>query len=261
MTDQEFRTMRAGALPLSFAMKASLGLVPTLRGIPIPIAERRDGTDLSKWNGLMNHQASLDHFIKFSYFRASLGIGTPDSQYTNNRIGALYPWGSYHGLLNAPGGVQAAFFCAQMGGNPGCMIPVVDVEWPMKASIIKSFCLELYHQTHPATYGMVYTSASKWAEVIGDADKLWIANHCPLWVAHWGTTRPIMPTFFGSYDVHQHSAEGNRLGAMYGAPPEGDNDMDLNWCAQAFIDQYSPPTTLEQRVSELEERVTALEGA
>ena len=259
------RSMQAGRIPLTFEIKARLGLARAevaARGEPIPPAERRLGFDLSYWNQAVNHDTAILAGIQFGYFRATLGTTYRDSLYNHNRTnaGKRYPWGSYHAFsVNGAGGAQAANFCSTIGEGHGLLPPVIDVECNTTGTAVKSFCLELYSNFH--TYGLIYTSAYMWARLPSHPDKTWVSNNCPLFVAHWSTLSPILPYGWNGYVVHQFSADGNGQGAKYGAPPNGDADMDLDFTRQAWLDSFSPPSTLEQRVATLEHDVARLNAA
>jgi GH25 family lysozyme M1 (1,4-beta-N-acetylmuramidase) len=239
------RGLRAGAVPLSYRIMAAF--IAAARGEPIPVDKRRKGYDLSHWNSTVNHQTAVNADIQFAYFRATLGTSYFDDQYNNNRTNAAdrYPWGSYHALTTAAGGAQANWFCNNAENHQGKLPPVVDVELQaVDSASIKSFILQTYSRL--GIYPIIYTSAYFWGKVTG-TDKAWVSAHCPLWVAHWGTDNPILPPGWATYAIHQYSADGNGLGPTYGAPPEGDHDMDLDYTNVGWLNQYLPPSDWEHR--------------
>jgi len=256
LLETEQRGMQAGRLPLRYSVSALLGI--TARGAPIPPAERALGTDISHWNGNMNFNTMFAAGARFSYFKASQGGAWLDDKYNLNRINvdALMPWGSYHFLTATDAGsVQANHFVNTMGTQPGTLPPVLDVELlSVESARIKSFCIQFYTRMG-STYPYIYTSSYFWSLVTG-TDKAWISSHCPLWVAHWQTDSPILPAGWSTYVIHQYSADGNGKGPMYGAPPEGEPDMDLDRCRLSWLAQFAPPPppplTIEQRVASLE---------
>jgi len=77
--------------------------------------------------------------------------------------------------------------------------------------------------------------------VIGENDKRWVAERCPLWVAHWGTLYPLMPNYFTDYWFHQYSAEKNGLGFLWGVEPGFETSIDLNYCHKDRLYSIVPP--------------------
>ena len=251
MTDTESRGMNAGRIPLKHQVKAALGIGGvTARGVLSPPAERAIGCDVSKWDGLVNYQTMSNAGARFCYFKATQGNTIFDSQYNNSRTNCTQlPWGSYHFLsASVAGATQADWFCDHMGDNGGLLPPVVDVELSSVASsIVKQFILQVYARLN--VYCIVYTSAYYWSLVTG-SDKAWISDHCGLWVAHYGTDYPLLPTGWTDYIMHQYSADGNMLGPTYGG--QG-SSMDLNRARISWVNQYDPQPTIEERVTAIED--------
>lgn len=270
MSDQifeEVRSMRAGAIPLSLRTKAALGMIAVVRGVPIPIDQRKKFIDVSGWNGLMDYGITASRDARGVYMRATYGSSYVDSQYNIGRVNALgagEPFGSYGFLVNANGTDQGQHFVATMGLNPGAFPPCLDVEVAMDSLVIKQ-AVGIVH----AAYGsppIIYTSYACWLNVTG-VWKQWVADHCELWVAHWGTDSPWLPSNWNSrgYIGHQYSADKNGLGFYYGATaPGAEPDMDMSNFRKEWYDRFvvAPPhPTLEERVASLETRVAELEEA
>jgi hypothetical protein len=227
--------MQAGRLPFSKSLAVLLGIAA--RGVPIPPAERAIGCDTSHWDGTINFPIMQGAGARFVYFKASQGTSLPDSQYNASRasVGSIMPWGSFHFLTTENGAMQADYFCNIVGDNPGVLPPVLDVELQSVASsVIKAYCIE--HCARLNRYPIIYTSAYFWDKVTG-SDKTWISNHCLLFVAHWGTDAPVLPSGWTLYTLHQYSADGNGMGHTYGAQSD---DMDLDRCRVSWLKQFMP---------------------
>lgn len=237
----EARGMQAGRVPALYRFKSA---VLDVRGPSIPPSERATGCDVSKWNDGVNFVTMKNAGASFCFMKATQGTAWYDNYFNAHRtaIAGVLPFSPYHYLTNADGVTQANNFCNVVGDNYGALPPVVDVELASVASsIVKAYCQRVYALL--GMYPMIYTSSYFWSLVTGATDKAWVSSHCQLWVAHWGTDSPILPSGWTNYSVHQYSADGNGLGVTYGAPPPpaADDDMDLNRCRLSWLYQYAPP--------------------
>lgn len=261
MTEIEVRGMSAGKLPLLYEVK-SLFQAPTF----IPEEEVVKGIDTSRWNGDMNFVTSKNVGTEFVYIKATQGISITDAQFVNsrNKLTGFLPWGAYHFLISTVSGVsQADYFCNILGNNKGELPPVVDVESEsISSTIVRDFCVRVYNRL--GMYPIIYTSANYWAKVFGSY-KSWCSTNCKLWVAHWGTLSPLLPTGWNDYVIHQYSADGNNLGVYYGAPPppDADYDMDLNRAKKSWLEQYTtitPPPCEYPRVEVIADSLNIRNG-
>jgi lysozyme len=237
------RGMQAGALPLSFRIRHFLAA----RGPVIPPAERVPGIDTSHWNGNMNYATSYVVGDRFVILKASQGTLWGDNQYLPGverlRVQDNMPWSSYHFLTTADGVAQANWFYSKAKNTLGVIPPVVDVELAsVAASIVRACVQQIYNVV--AFWPIIYTSSYYWSLVVGDSDKRWISDRCKLFVAHWGTDYPILPTGWSDYVLHQYSAENNQEGPRHGAPPGAEPDMDLDRCRRLWFEQYAPPVAV-----------------
>ena len=265
--DTSPRSMRAGKTATGRALFGLLSApAPLWYGAPIPPEQRVLITDISKWNGDNNFATMLAAGALATRMRASGGyLNTPycftDSKFDANSGQAAdlaYPFGVYHFLSNTLSGeAQAEYFLTATIGKRGVLPCVVDVELQfVLASKVRAY-VEFCH-AELGYYPEIYTSSYFWSKVSGASDKAWLAAHCNLWVAHWGTTMPLLPPDWTDYTCHQFSADGNGRAAEFGST-NGDRDMDLNYCRRSWLEQWvTLPPTLEQRVENLELQVAAL---
>ena len=245
----EARPMRAGKLPLLnrtlsrlLAPRSPLGY-----GQPIPPEDRILVTDVSKWNGNNDFTQMLEAGAMGTMMRASLcWLNNPqcatDDKFAQNSQAASalqYPFGCYHFLSDQlPGATQAAYFLNVINGSGAQLPACVDVELQyVSAAKVRAF-VETVAETL-GYYLSIYTSGYFWGKVWGTTDKAWLSAHCPLWVAHWNTLNPLLPTGWNEYAMHQWSADGNGRAAEFGSTG-GDPDIDLNYCRRSWFEQFAP---------------------
>jgi GH25 family lysozyme M1 (1,4-beta-N-acetylmuramidase) len=88
----------------------------------------------------------------------------------------------------------------------------------------------------------VYTSPGWWNANMPDTE-LPYKWGVVLWVAHWGTNNPLLPKDWKrhsllAWELHQHSADGNQMGASFGVLSR-DVDMDnYHWGLTGFKKTY-----------------------
>ena len=248
MSDTTPRAMRAGAKlarPSLWGMLSARGVLGY--GQPIPPEDRILVTDVSSWNGILDFETMLLAGASGTRMRASgAWLNTPycftDIKFAINsqQANALqYPFGCYHFLSDTmTGTAQAQYFLSVTDGIRGQLPACVDVELAyVSASKVRAF-VELAAAVL-GYYPDIYTSMYFWGKVAGSTDKTWLSQHCKLWVAHWGTLNPLLPTGWNEYAMHQFSADGNGRAAEFGST-NGDADMDLNYCRRDWFTQYAP---------------------
>jgi len=241
--------MRAGKLPLLnrtlsrlLAPRAPLGY-----GQPIPPEDRVLVTDISSHNGGNDFDIMLAAGAMGTRMRASgAWLNTPycftDTKFAQNSQAASalqYPFGPYHFLSDTlPGATQATYFLNVTNGIRGQLPSGLDVELQyVLASKVRAF-VEKAAETLEY-YLDLYTSMYFWGKVVGSTDKAWLSQHCKLWVAHWNTLQPLLPTGWADYTMHQWSADGNGRAAEFGSTG-GDPDIDLNYCRRSWFEQFAP---------------------
>lgn len=208
----------------------------TVNGIDVSRYQAQDPTQYADPKK-MNWQMALDAGIDFAIIRCGLGT-IEDWTYEYNRAECerlKIPFGVYHAFIPS-GSVekQVKFFTERMAGQ---IYPAADLE--VNGGFSKT---ELSKRAREYMIGiesvrepMIYTRASWWNEHIG---MTWGRDY-PLWVAHYGAKAPALPVGWKTWKFWQYSADGNGLGAEYGARS---NSIDLN--------RYNG--TMEEYVSEFE---------
>ena len=182
------------------------------------------GIDVSKWQGEIDWEKVAAAGVDFAYVRASHGA-KPDGRAAANIDGALEAGlmvGAYHYLESGvPVDAQVEAFLGVLGDRDLQLLPVLDVEDekldPAKCAID---CLRWLDevQEHHDEAPMLYTMPEAAARLhLERADLL---KGFPLWVAHWGAAKPLVPKPWGTWACWQHSNKGRVAGIT--------GDVDLN---------------------------------
>lgn len=214
----------------------------------------KQGTDVSRWQDNPSTPQRIDFVkmqangVEFVIMKASQALWT-DRDFVYNWQAAKQTSllrGAYHFLdWSADPLKQAEYFWSLLKDDPGELAPTCDFEWnpgadtpPDAISRLERF-LERLEQLS-GRIPMIYTSAGFWKPLgrydvingvsVGRAafDPRWIRY--PLWVAHYTTGDPIIPTPWTTYAIHQYSSTGD--GAAYGVESKG---IDLD---RSGIDFY-----------------------
>lgn len=199
---------------------------------------RAIGIDVSRFQRTIDWASVAAAGVRFAYVQASRGSGAdcltrpqqcgPDPYFATNRIAAKSVGiriGAYHRAF-ASGGTpataradalaEADLFLAAVGTlQAGELIPVIDVETPfsgMTASTLRTW-VRVWVKRVNRRLGrkpMIYTNATSWSAT-GNTTEFAKAKY-PLWVAHWGVSRPSVPArnWAGrSYWVWQYTSSGS----------------------------------------------------
>lgn len=250
--------MQAGLVQQSPIRRALSYFRPEARAEFIPPSDRKIICDISGWNGDAAHPvnfAVMATRVAGVYIKATQGVSGIDDQFALSRDGAdgVIPFGLYHFVTTQNGVLQADHFLGTVGGRLGVLPVVLDVEQQsLSAQIVKDCAQRIEERT--GALPLIYTSVNFWGKVYSATAKTWVSDHCPLWVAHWGTEYPSIPYGWTSYVIHQYTADG--VGVEYGTapPPYADDDIDLSYCRADWLAGYTNPApTLEERVSILED--------
>lgn len=231
------------------------------------------GFDASHWEGTIEWPLVPDDY-KFCFIKATEGGFPPDHLADQHWIGA-----GQQGLLRgaymfwrygAPAAAQANEFCSRISwleaqGGKSELPPVIDLEDTRapKGSlllphiravlqIVESFC---------GRKPIIYTSAWWSTPWLGDCS--WMRPY-PLWVASYTynpSSGPIsysMPKGLTEWKFHQWTDNAE-------IPGIAENDECCDTFHGTLEELYTfanltPPPTLEQRVTDLEKRVIALEA-
>lgn len=231
------------------------------------------GIDYSRWQDdnstpqMMNLEKARNSGAHFGFMKVSQSTWL-DQDYVLNwahTADAGLPKGGYCFLDWSTAAInQARFFAGALKYDSGELPPVIDFECrtnnPGKAKATE----ELYTacQTVEQELGrmsMIYTAPYFWREFFSGAHANYFADR-PLWIAHYGVTRPTVPAPWDVWTFWQYSAKGD--GIKFGAESK-DLDMDyFNGDLAAFNRAFglTRVPTVEERLDAIEARLTALEG-
>ena len=231
------------------------------------------GIDISHWQNNITTPAVMD-FAKakqaganFAFIKASQATWK-DRDFTMNwpnAKAANLPRGAYHFMdWTTSAANQARYFASLLVDDPGELPPVADFEYRTGAPTRAKATEELYAfvsgvEQAVGKRAMIYTAPYYWREFFSGAHADYFAAR-PLWIAHYGVSRPTVPAPWDAWTFWQYSAKGD--GKLFGAESL-DLDMDYfngtpDTFAAAFSLAHTP--TVEARLTALEARVTALEG-
>ncbi|MFI1221505.1 MULTISPECIES: lysozyme [unclassified Streptomyces] len=194
------------------------------------------GIDVSHWQGSINWGSVKAAGIDFAYMKATEGTSYKDSSFSANYTGSYNAGlirGAYHfarpNLSN--GATQANYFAGSGGGwsKDGKTLPgVLDIEhnpygaacYGLSTTQMRTWINDFYNAYKARTTRdvVIYTTASWWNSCTGGWTGM--AAKSPLWVAHWGTSNPSIPSGFPTWTIWQYTATG-RVGGVAG-------DVDRN---------------------------------
>jgi GH25 family lysozyme M1 (1,4-beta-N-acetylmuramidase) len=219
---------------------AALGCALALAASPAAAGAgtRALGIDVSRFQKTIDWPSVAGAGIRFAFVQASRGSGAdctvkpnecgPDPYFATNRVAAKAVGirvGAYHRAFATGGTPEAAradalaeadVFLAAVGSlESGELIPVIDVETPftgMNATTLRIWVRVWVKKIHRrlGRKPMIYTSSTSWAYT-GNTAEFAKAKY-PLWVAHWGVSRPSVPArnWAGrSYSVWQYTSSGS----------------------------------------------------
>jgi GH25 family lysozyme M1 (1,4-beta-N-acetylmuramidase) len=150
---------------------------------------------------------------------------------------------------------EANHFLSYTNGTPHTMRPALDLEWKgggLDAEQMTDWALEWLQRVRDrrGIAPMIYLNPSwmrrrvNWEDLLG----------YPLWLAHY-TSKPEPSTPDGTdYAIWQYTSEGEVPGIR--------GDVDLNACPDLDVIRLAPktPPTTDERLDDLERRVSALES-
>jgi GH25 family lysozyme M1 (1,4-beta-N-acetylmuramidase) len=205
---------------------------------PAAAGTRALGIDVSRFQKTIDWPSVAGAGVRFAFIQASRGSGAdctvkpqecgPDPYFATNRVAAKSVGirvGAYHRAF-ATGGtpeaaradalVEADVFLGAVGAlESGELVPVIDVETPftgMTATTLRTW-VRVWVKKITRRLGrkpMIYTSSTSWAYT-GNTAEFAKAKY-PLWVAHWGVSRPSVPArnWAGrGYSVWQYTSSGH----------------------------------------------------
>lgn len=164
---------------------------------------RRQGLDVSHWNGTIHWKRVKSSGMKFVIVKATEGTGFNDPAYARNRAGARGANLHFTAYEFADPGSRprdpvedAAHFVRVAGLHSADLVPVLDLEQTgglNDANLItwvKRWCDAVEHRL--GVRPIIYTSPSFWTQHMDDTTALAEAGS-PLWIAHWFVQDPMLP--------------------------------------------------------------------
>lgn len=202
------------------------------------MAAKVEMIDVSHWNGAIDFAKVSAAGVKAVYAKATGGAFNTDDTFEANIKNARAQGllvGAYHFMLSQQdANAQAAHFLSVIEKYKLDLVPVVDVEWDMKAkhdqwlsvpaakrvAMVGSFCDAV--RTRTGRLPAIYTATSWWRPMIGlvKSYKTVKFGDCPLWIARYAKTVGPLPAPWSSYAIWQYSATGSVPGI------KGNVDLD-----------------------------------
>lgn len=186
------------------------------------------GIDVSHWQGSINWSQVKGAGIDFAWMKATEGTGFKDSQFNTNYANAHAAGvirGAYHfARPDVSGGAAQADFFAKNGGAwsaddltlPG----VLDIEnnpngamcYGLSTSQMRTWINDFHAAYKSATSrdAVIYTTANWWNTCTGNWSGM--SDKAPLWVAHWTTGSPTIPSGFPTWTAWQYTDSGSVAG-------------------------------------------------
>lgn len=220
-------------------------------------------TDTSHWKGSIDFQILKENGITANYAKATEGTDFLDSEFYSSVIDMELHnmlWGAYHYFRMVDPIKQANHFYNVAKNTQ--LPPVIDVEKINNLNYNKTNFTNTLKQMVDETqklFGrkvMIYTGYYAWLELT--TCPVW-AKENKLWLASYRSTIPTLipqPWTRDDFILWQYT-DREKIGSIY--------PIDCNYFFGTQDDLYNlanvkPPKTLEQRVADLELRVSILEG-
>lgn len=203
----------------------AMEMLPGAAPVTPPVQEVAmiDGIDVSRWQGEMDWTNARAAGAVFAWCKASEGSDWQDPRYGDNAAGAGrcgVAWGPYHFYRNAIDPVRQADWFARVVLNAASknrvLPPAIDLE--DTKTPVDPAALRVFVEAVAAKLGrpIIYTGA--WWMRQQDASALSFLGAYPLWLAHYGTSSPVVPAPWRDWAVWQWASRGT--GAAYGAESE-----------------------------------------
>ncbi len=184
-----------------------------------PGSSTLEGVDVSTYQGTIDWGKVKASGRAFAITRVGDGLGG-DNTFDTNWAGikaAGMMRGAYQFFRASDDPIQQADILLAKIGTPadGDLPPTLDLEVTdgQSASVIVTKVKQWLEHVKAKTgrNPMIYTSPGFWPS-LGNPD----LSTYVLWVAHWGTTCPTMPTGWSSWSFHQYSDSGTVSGISGG---------------------------------------------
>lgn len=186
------------------------------------------GIDISHWQSqnkpVINWQTVKDVArVGYVFIKATEGLFEIDDFLLSHRDGARsvsLPYGFYHYARISSGAAQADFFLAALGADTGLLPLVIDYEEGAPSLFELRRMVDRLRERVPGKEIMIYTRASKWAEMGGGNSNSPDFSDCSLWVSHPNAATPILPVGWQEYAFWQMNWQ-SRIPGITG-------DVDIN---------------------------------
>lgn len=245
-----------------FTVGCQMGEIERHLNVTVPMPnprQKRDGIDVSKWQGEMNWQTAKAAGASVAVIRAGsidnvTGECYEDTQFRRNAglapeympVGFYWYFRPNHNPI-----LQADYFCDLIENTEWMVPPVIDVEEdggksPSEvASAVWVFLDRVQKRFNVRP--MIYTSPGFWNAKV--ARSAWAKDY-PLWVANWvnlGVIIPLLPEDWkGVGAVMWQYRVARNTGSHYGAQ-SSDIDLDVTYPAfEALLDGIEPPPPPEK---------------
>ena len=241
------------------------------------------GVDASHWNPPLHYPAIKEAGYEFAFVKCSepsnyMPPAGVDGDYLEHVTGAEEAgllWSPYHfwrdwGTGGAEGQIDAYLQNVFGRGNPTCRYVILDIEDKYAPKLTLETRRRIGRSVAylddklPAGFEVLLYSAQWWwdawvanDDVILESGRRVVFTHYPLWCADYGRPpgNPRLPTgAWTSAAIHQYTDREN-------IPESGDPTIDANYTAltREQLAVGLPTPTIEERLADLETRVTALE--
>lgn len=182
------------------------------------------GIDVSHYQGSINWGSVKSSGIQFAWIKATEGTTYKDPQFNTNYVGAHNNGvirGAYHFArpASSSGAAQADFFASNGGAwsADNLTLPgVLDIEngsssqcHGLSQAAMRTWIGDFYNTYKARTSRdvVIYTTANWWNNCTGGWTGM--SAKSPLWVAHWTTGSPTIPSGFPAWTVWQYTDKGN----------------------------------------------------
>jgi len=240
-------------------------LMPVIMAAILPKVAYTYGSDVSKWNGIMNWAQNYAAGGRFTFMR--LGSISPDGVLyldyqweRNSEIAPEYMFsGGYWFFRPEHSPIKQADFVAEHIAGKDLKLPfVLDCEvntTHMSATYVEKnikLFLERHHN-NTGKWPMIYTSKGFWSypNIYASANIPDWAAERDLWVANYTlASSPAMPVTWSAkgYKFWQYSADGNQVGPEWGGEWQAGApkpSMDLNrfpgdyYALEQYVAEYN----------------------
>ena len=181
-----------------------------------------EGIDVSHYQGAINWSSVKGAGIGFAWIKATEGTSYIDPKFGANYTGAYNAKvirGAYHFASSFGNGAAQANYFAAHGGAwsadnltlPGALDLEASCSGVSQATV-RTFISDFYN-TYKSKTGrdvVLYTTASWWSTCTGNWTGMGAKS--PLWVAHWGVSKPSIPSGFPTWTAWQFSDKGSVSG-------------------------------------------------